>query len=71
MIPLLETKVPTVPSTLQEEFQYNPFLRVDQQVIADFVQAPISQPVEVMRLLRKSKDEWGFPTGKTLQRSKV
>lgn len=54
-----ELKQPTVPSTLAEEIEYNPFLRGDKEDVAKFVGLPVgSNPIEVVRALRAHKDSW-------------
>uniref|UniRef100_A0A8C4K4X2 Hydroxyacylglutathione hydrolase like n=1 Tax=Dromaius novaehollandiae TaxID=8790 RepID=A0A8C4K4X2_DRONO len=49
--------LPTVPSTLQEEFLYNPFLRVEP--LQRFTGK--TDPVEVLRTLRAEKDRFKKP----------
>jgi len=51
-----ERNLPTIPSTIGEEKQYNPFMRVDQPVVMQHVQ--MTDPVEVMTAIRKDKDTW-------------
>jgi len=48
--------LPTVPSTLQEEFSYNPFFRCDQKELQDKFET--DDPVQVMKLLRQKKDNF-------------
>lgn len=50
---------PTVPSTLKEEFDYNPFLRLSEKAVQKFTGK--TDPVEVMRVLRKDKDKFKKP----------
>ncbi|MEQ2223978.1 hypothetical protein ILYODFUR_002652 [Ilyodon furcidens] len=50
---------PTVPSTLKEEFDYNPFLRLSEKAVQKFTGK--TDPVEVMRVLRKEKDKFQKP----------
>lgn len=49
--------LPTIPSTILEELIYNPFMRVDQDVIRDAVGLPHGSPVEVMHALRELKNQ--------------
>lgn len=51
--------LPTVPSTLQEEFLYNPFLRVTEEAVQKFTGR--KEPVEVLRALRTEKDNFKKP----------
>ncbi|XP_064376129.1 hydroxyacylglutathione hydrolase-like protein [Dromaius novaehollandiae] len=51
--------LPTVPSTLQEEFLYNPFLRVAEEPLQRFTGK--TDPVEVLRTLRAEKDRFKKP----------
>ncbi|NXU79006.1 HAGHL protein, partial [Oreotrochilus melanogaster] len=51
--------LPTVPSTLQEEFLYNPFLRVTEEALQKFTGQ--TDPVEVLRTLRTQKDNFKKP----------
>ncbi|XP_065588821.1 hydroxyacylglutathione hydrolase-like protein isoform X1 [Cyrtonyx montezumae] len=51
--------LPTVPSTLQEEFLYNPFLRVTEEAVQKFTGR--TEPVEVLRALRTEKDNFKKP----------
>lgn len=45
---------PTIPTTIGQEKKYNPFMRVGEESVQKF--AGSTDPVEVMRVLRKSKD---------------
>ncbi|NWH40215.1 HAGHL protein, partial [Chloropsis hardwickii] len=51
--------LPTVPSTLQEEFLYNPFLRVTEEPVQRFTGR--TDPVEVLRALRSERDNFKKP----------
>ncbi|CAM2099894.1 unnamed protein product [Caretta caretta] len=51
--------LPTVPSTLQEEFDYNPFLRVSEESVQKFTGK--TDPVDVLRALRTEKDNFKKP----------
>lgn len=48
---------PSVPSTIEEEWQTNPFLRLDSPAIRAFTGA--KDQVAAMKAVRKGKDEWG------------
>ncbi|KAI1883933.1 hypothetical protein AGOR_G00221180 [Albula goreensis] len=50
---------PTVPSTLVDEFDYNPFLRLTEKAVQKFTGK--TDPVEVLRVLRKEKDIFSKP----------
>ncbi|KAM9779829.1 hydroxyacylglutathione hydrolase-like protein [Neosynchiropus ocellatus] len=50
---------PTVPSTLVEEFDYNPFLRLSEEAVQKFTGK--TDPVEVLKVLRKEKDKFKKP----------
>ncbi|XP_067162448.1 hydroxyacylglutathione hydrolase-like protein isoform X2 [Apteryx mantelli] len=51
--------LPAVPSTLQEEFLYNPFLRVAEEPLRKFTGK--TDPVEVLRTLCAEKDNFKKP----------
>ncbi|XP_041318237.1 hydroxyacylglutathione hydrolase-like protein isoform X2 [Pyrgilauda ruficollis] len=51
--------LPTVPSTLHEEFLYNPFLRVTEEAVQRFTGR--TEPVEVLRALRSHRDNFKKP----------
>uniref|UniRef100_A0A8C3N5P1 Hydroxyacylglutathione hydrolase like n=1 Tax=Geospiza parvula TaxID=87175 RepID=A0A8C3N5P1_GEOPR len=51
--------LPTVPSTLQEEFLYNPFLRLTEEAVQRFTGR--TDPVEVLRALRSHRDNFKKP----------
>ncbi|XP_053133091.1 hydroxyacylglutathione hydrolase-like protein [Hemicordylus capensis] len=51
--------LPTVPSTLAEEFLYNPFLRVSEEAVQKFTGKV--DPVEVFAALRQAKDSFRKP----------
>uniref|UniRef100_A0A3Q3WLU8 Hydroxyacylglutathione hydrolase, mitochondrial n=1 Tax=Mola mola TaxID=94237 RepID=A0A3Q3WLU8_MOLML len=50
---------PTIPSTLADEFTFNPFMRVKEKSVQDHVKQ--TDPVEAMRSLRKEKDGFRVP----------
>ncbi|XP_071489868.1 hydroxyacylglutathione hydrolase, mitochondrial-like [Diadema antillarum] len=47
-------QLPTVPSTIEEEKSYNPFMRVGEKSIQDYVGC--TDPIETMGALRKDKN---------------
>ena len=49
---------PTVPATIAEERQTNPFLRADAEAIANAVKRVGAPPAEVFAELRRRKDAW-------------
>ncbi|KAM8960375.1 hydroxyacylglutathione hydrolase-like protein [Pelodytes ibericus] len=54
-----EDDITTVPSSLEDEFCYNPFMRVKEEAVQNFTGK--TDPVEVMRALRKEKDNLKKP----------
>ncbi|XP_015242955.1 PREDICTED: hydroxyacylglutathione hydrolase, mitochondrial-like isoform X1 [Cyprinodon variegatus] len=50
---------PTIPSTLADEFTFNPFMRVKEKSVQDHVKQ--TDPIETMRSLRKEKDSFRVP----------
>ncbi|EPQ07984.1 Hydroxyacylglutathione hydrolase, mitochondrial [Myotis brandtii] len=50
---------PTVPSTIAEEFTYNPFMRVREKTVQQH--AGETDPVTTMRAIRKEKDSFKVP----------
>ncbi|XP_030155988.1 hydroxyacylglutathione hydrolase, mitochondrial isoform X1 [Lynx canadensis] len=50
---------PTVPSTIAEEFTYNPFMRVREKTVQQH--AGETDPVTTMRAIRKEKDHFKVP----------
>ncbi|PKA61798.1 Hydroxyacylglutathione hydrolase cytoplasmic [Apostasia shenzhenica] len=50
-------KLPTIPSSIGEEFETNPFMRVDLPEIQ--VKIGCRSAVEALRELRRRKDNWG------------
>ncbi|KAF7655591.1 hypothetical protein LDENG_00053940 [Lucifuga dentata] len=50
---------PTIPSTLADEFTFNPFMRVNEKAVQDHVKQ--TDPIETMRSLRKEKDGFRVP----------
>ncbi|KAJ8387119.1 hypothetical protein AAFF_G00160590 [Aldrovandia affinis] len=55
---------PTVPSTLVEEFDYNPFLRLSEESVQKFTGQ--TEPVEVLRALRREQDRLSRPKERPL-----
>jgi hydroxyacylglutathione hydrolase len=53
-----ERKESTVPSTVAEEKLFNPFMRVDQESIANSVGMKGESPIKVMAALRAAKDKF-------------
>lgn len=47
---------PTVPSTIAEEKQINPFMRVHESSVQQFAKS--SDPIETMSIIRKIKDSF-------------
>ncbi|GAB1601115.1 hydroxyacylglutathione hydrolase, mitochondrial-like isoform X2 [Argonauta hians] len=47
---------PTIPSTLEEEFLYNPFMRVGEEALQKY--SLLTDPVQVMELVRSMKDKF-------------
>ncbi|XP_004558407.3 hydroxyacylglutathione hydrolase, mitochondrial isoform X1 [Maylandia zebra] len=50
---------PTIPSTLADEFTFNPFMRVKEPSVQEHVKQ--TDPIETMRSLRKEKDNFRVP----------
>ncbi|XP_037544281.1 hydroxyacylglutathione hydrolase-like protein isoform X1 [Nematolebias whitei] len=50
---------PTVPSTLKDEFDYNPYLRLSEEAVQKFTKK--EDPVEVLEVLRKEMDKFKKP----------
>ncbi|GAA0157981.1 hypothetical protein LIER_15124 [Lithospermum erythrorhizon] len=48
--------LPTIPSTIEEEWETNPFMRVDLQVVQDKVGC--KSPTEALQEIRQRKDNW-------------
>jgi len=51
----LAKNVPTVPSTIEEELTYNPFMRVAQSSVQEHAKTP-GNVIETMRVIRLEKD---------------
>uniref|UniRef100_A0A8C2G2I7 Hydroxyacylglutathione hydrolase, mitochondrial n=1 Tax=Cyprinus carpio TaxID=7962 RepID=A0A8C2G2I7_CYPCA len=50
---------PTIPSTVADEFTFNPFMRVREKSVQEH--AGTSDPIEAMRSIRKEKDAFRVP----------
>ncbi|XP_062388137.1 hydroxyacylglutathione hydrolase, mitochondrial isoform X1 [Sardina pilchardus] len=50
---------PTIPSTLADEFSFNPFMRVREKSVQDH--AKTSDPIDTMQSIRKEKDNFRVP----------
>ncbi|XP_012673698.1 hydroxyacylglutathione hydrolase, mitochondrial-like [Clupea harengus] len=50
---------PTVPSTVADEFRFNPFMRVREKTVQDH--AKTNDPIEAMQSIRKEKDNFRVP----------
>ncbi|KAK9186812.1 hypothetical protein WN944_018201 [Citrus x changshan-huyou] len=48
--------LPTIPSTIEEELETNPFMRVDLPELQKLV--GFNDPIEALREIRKRKDNW-------------
>ncbi|XP_033762239.1 hydroxyacylglutathione hydrolase, mitochondrial-like isoform X2 [Pecten maximus] len=51
-----KNNLPTIPSTIEEEFKYNPFMRVREAEVMSFTRT--SEPVKTMGFLRQTKDNF-------------
>ncbi|KAF5193186.1 Hydroxyacylglutathione hydrolase protein [Thalictrum thalictroides] len=51
-----QTNLPTIPSTIQDEWETNPFMRVDLPEVQ--VKVGCETPVEALRKVRLQKDNW-------------
>ncbi|XP_074659113.1 hydroxyacylglutathione hydrolase, mitochondrial-like isoform X2 [Tubulanus polymorphus] len=51
-----DKNLPTIPSTIQQEFLFNPFMRVQEQGLKDHTNE--SDPVAVMAAVRREKDNF-------------
>jgi len=51
-----EQNQPTIPSTIEEEKSYNPFMRVELDSLKQ--RYGVTDPVLCMQALRKEKDNW-------------
>ncbi|XAR66058.1 Hydroxyacylglutathione hydrolase [Bertholletia excelsa] len=48
--------LPTVPSTIEEELETHPFMRVDLPEVQEKVGC--KSPVEAIKVIRQQKDNW-------------
>eukprot|EP00918_Siedleckia_nematoides_P047006 GHVU01102993.1.p3 GENE.GHVU01102993.1~~GHVU01102993.1.p3 ORF type:complete len:160 (-),score=33.05 GHVU01102993.1:788-1267(-) len=53
-----EKNLPTIPSTLEEELTYNPFLRVNERGLRNRLMALEDEEAEVMQILREKKNRF-------------
>ncbi|RNA43789.1 hydroxyacylglutathione mitochondrial-like isoform X1 [Brachionus plicatilis] len=51
-----EANLPTIPSTIEEELAFNPFMRVTNEKIQS--KYKVNDPISCMAALRKEKDTW-------------
>nr|AAC49867.1 glyoxalase II cytoplasmic isozyme [Arabidopsis thaliana] len=51
-----QADLPTIPSTLEEELETNPFMRVDKPEIQE--KLGCKSPIDTMREVRNKKDQW-------------
>src|SRR3954464_5198755 len=58
VVRLTEQKRPTIPTTIQQEKSYNPFLRADLHSVAGAIDMEDSAPVQVFATVRARKDKF-------------
>jgi len=58
VVKLVEKKRPTIPTTIQQEKSYNPFLRADLHSVAGAIGLEGSPPVQVFATIRARKDKF-------------
>jgi hydroxyacylglutathione hydrolase len=58
VVRLVEQKKPTIPTTIQHEKSYNPFLRADLHSIASAIGMEDAAPVQVFAAVRARKDKF-------------
>jgi len=51
-------KQPTIPSTIGEELEYNPFMRCNLEIVASSVNLSAANPVTVLNAIRTRKNTW-------------
>jgi hydroxyacylglutathione hydrolase len=49
--------LPTLPSTIREEREYNPFMQCREKILQDLVASP-NDPVETMKIIRELKNQF-------------
>jgi hydroxyacylglutathione hydrolase len=58
VVRLVEQKKPTIPTTIQQEKSYNPFLRADLHALAGAIGMEDAAPVQVFAAVRARKDKF-------------
>ena len=58
VVKLVEQKRPTIPTTIQQEKSYNPFLRADLQSVAGAIGMESAPPAQVFAAIRSRKDKF-------------
>ena len=58
VVRLVEQKKPTIPTTIQQEKSYNPFLRADLHSLAGAIGMEDAAPVQVFATVRARKDKF-------------
>jgi hydroxyacylglutathione hydrolase len=58
VVRLTEQKRPTIPTTIQQEKSYNPFLRADLHSVAGAIDMEGVPPVQVFAAIRARKDKF-------------
>jgi hydroxyacylglutathione hydrolase len=58
VVRLVEQKKPTIPTTIQQEKSYNPFLRADLHSVAGAIGMEDAAPVQVFAAVRARKDKF-------------
>jgi hydroxyacylglutathione hydrolase len=57
-VKLVEQKRPTIPTTIQQEKSYNPFLRADLHSVAGAIGMESASPAQVFAAIRSRKDKF-------------
>jgi hydroxyacylglutathione hydrolase len=58
VVRLIEQKRPTIPTTIQQEKSYNPFLRADLHSVAGAINMEGANPESVFATIRARKDKF-------------
>jgi hydroxyacylglutathione hydrolase len=58
VVRLIEKKRPTIPTTIQQEKSYNPFLRADLHSVAGAINMEGANPESVFATIRARKDKF-------------
>ena len=58
VVKLVEQKRPTIPTTIQQEKSYNPFLRADLHSVAGAIGMEGAPPAQVFATIRARKDKF-------------